>query len=305
MSILLNRNTRVLVQGITGRIGRAQTKWMVEYGTRIVAGVTPGKGGETVEGVPVFDSVQDAVKATGAEASVFFVPARGVKDTVFETLEAGIRLIVVVTEHVPVHDTMEMKAEAKKVGATLLGPTTPGILTVGEAKMGIIPGNLFPKVAGRAGVISRSGTLSYEVGGILAKVGLAPSTVVGMGADSVVLTDLPDLLCLFAADPQTDLVAIVGEIGGVQEELAAQYIAKEFRKPVIAYVAGRCTPEGKRMGHAGAIVERGMGSVESKVRALAKAGVHIARTPAEIGELAKSMASRSAQLATERIQAEG
>jgi len=289
MSILLDKNTRVLVQGITGRIGRAQTKWMVEYGTRIVAGVTPGKGGETVEGVPVFDSVQDAVKATGAEDSVFFVPARGVKDTVFETLEAGIRLIVVVTEHVPVHDTMEMKAEAKKVGATLLGPTTPGILTVGEAKMGIIPGNLFPKVAGRAGVISRSGTLSYEVGGILAKVGLAPSTVVGMGADSVVLTDLPDLLRLFAADPRTDLVAIVGEVGGVQEELAAEYIVKEFRKPVIAYVAGRCTPEGKRMGHAGAIVQRGMGSVESKVKALAKAGVHIARTPAEIGDIARSL----------------
>ena len=292
MSILLDKNTRVLVQGITGRIGRAQTKWMVEYGTRIVAGVTPGKGGESVEGVPVFDSVQDAVKATGAEASVFFVPARGVKDTVFETLEAGIRLIVVVTEHVPVHDTMEMKGEAKRVGATLLGPTTPGILTVGEAKMGIIPGNLFPKVAGRAGVISRSGTLSYEVGGILAKVGLAPSTVVGMGADSVVLTDLPDLLCLFAADPQTDLVAVVGEVGGVQEELAAEYIAKEFRKPVIAYVAGRCTPEGKRMGHAGAIVQRGMGSVESKVRALAKAGVHIARTPAEIGEIARHLLNR-------------
>jgi len=293
MSILLDKNTRVLVQGITGRIGRAQTKWMVEYGTRIVAGVTPGKGGETVEGVPVFDSVQDAVKATGAEASVFFVPARGVKDTVFETLEAGIRLIVVVTEHVPVHDTIEMKAEAKKVGATLLGPTTPGILTVGEAKMGIIPGNLFPKVAGRAGVISRSGTLSYEVGGILAKVGLAPSTVVGMGADSVVLTDLPDLLRLFAADPRTDLVAIVGEVGGVQEELAAEYIAKEFRKPVIAYVAGRCTPEGKRMGHAGAIVQRGMGSVESKVKALAKAGVRIARTPAEIGEIARRLLSQA------------
>jgi succinyl-CoA synthetase alpha subunit len=289
MSILLNRETRVLVQGITGRIGRAQTKWMLEYGTRIVAGVTPGKGGESVEGVPVFDSVQDAAKATGAEASVFFVPARGVKDTVFETLEAGIRLIVVVTEHVPVHDAMEMKAEARKVGATLLGPTTPGILTVGEAKMGIIPGNLFPKVAGRTGVISRSGTLSYEVGGILAKVGLAPSTVVGMGADPVVLTDLPDLLRLFAADPQTDLVAIVGEVGGVQEELAAEYIAKEFRKPVIAYVAGRFTPEGKRMGHAGAIVQRGMGSVESKLKALTKAGVHIARTPAAIGEIAKNL----------------
>jgi succinyl-CoA synthetase alpha subunit len=220
---------------------------------------------------------------------VFFVPARSVKDTVFETLEAGIRLVVVVTEHVPVHDTMEMKAEARRVGATLLGPTTPGILTVGEAKMGIIPGNLFPKTSGPAGVISRSGTLSYEVGGILAKAGIAPSTVVGMGADPVVLTDLPDLLRLFAADPQTKLVTIVGEVGGVQEEMAAEYIAREFRKPVIAYVAGRNTPEGKRMGHAGAIVQRGMGSVESKVTALEKAGVAIARTPAEIGTIARRL----------------
>jgi succinyl-CoA synthetase alpha subunit len=289
MSILLNRDTRVLVQGITGKIGRAQTKWMLEYGTRIVAGVTPGKGGDTVEGVPVFDSVLEAVRETGAEASVFFVPARGVKDTVFETLEAGIKLVVVVTEHVPVHDAMEMRAEGKRVGATLLGPTTPGILTVGEAKMGIIPGNLFPKTAGRAGVISRSGTLSYEVGGILAKVGLAPSTVVGMGADPVVLTSLADLLRLFAADPLTDFVTIVGEVGGIQEELAAEYIATGFKKPVIAYVAGRHTPEGKRMGHAGAIVQRGMGSVASKVAALEKAGALIANSPAEIGTIARSL----------------
>jgi succinyl-CoA synthetase alpha subunit len=292
MSILLSKNTRVLVQGITGRIGRIQTKWMLEYGTRIVSGVTPGKGGETVEGVPVFDSVLEAVRDTGAEASVFFVPARSVKDTVYETLEAGIRLIVVVTEHVPVHDTMEMKAEARRLGATLLGPTTPGILTVGEAKMGIIPGNLFPKAGGPAGVISRSGTLAYEVGGILAKAGIAPSNVVGMGADPVVLTDLPELLRLFGEDPQTDLVTIVGEVGGVQEEMAAEYIASGFKKPVIAYVAGRKTPEGKRMGHAGAIVQRGMGSVESKVAALERAGALIARTPAEIGPLAYHLLGR-------------
>jgi len=289
MSILLSKRTRVLVQGITGRIGQAQTKWMLEYGTRIVAGVTPGRGGATVEGVPVFDSVAEAVKDTGAEASVFFVPARSVKDTVFETLEAGIRLIVVVTEHVPVHDTMEMRAEATRVGATLLGPTTPGILTVGEAKMGIIPGNLFPKTSGPAGVISRSGTLAYEVGGILAKAGIAPSTVVGMGADPVVLTDLSELLRLFAEDPETRLVTIVGEVGGIQEEMAAEYIAKGYPKPVIAYIAGRNTPEGKRMGHAGAIVQRGMGGVESKVSALERAGGHIARTPAEIGSIARRL----------------
>jgi succinyl-CoA synthetase alpha subunit len=289
MSILLNKITRVLVQGITGKIGQAQTKWMKEYGTNIVAGVTPGRGGATVEGVPVFDGVAEAVKATGAEASVFFVPARAVKDTVFETLEAGIKLVVVVTEHIPVHDTMEMRAEARRVGAMLLGPTTPGILTVGEAKMGIIPGNLFPKIGGRAGVISRSGTLAYEVGGILAKAGTAPSTVVGMGADPVVLTDLADILKRFAADPGTDFVSIVGEVGGIQEEMAADYIAKEFKKPVIAYIAGRNTPEGTRMGHAGAIVQRGMGSVQSKVAALKQAGAHIAVTPAEIGEIAKTL----------------
>jgi succinyl-CoA synthetase alpha subunit len=289
MSVLLNKSTRVLVQGITGKIGRAQTRWMKEYGTNLVAGVTPGKAGETVEGVPVFDSVLEAVQSTGAEASVFFVPARSVKDTVYETLEAGIKLIVVVTEHIPVHDTMEMRAEGKRSGAILLGPTTPGILTVGEAKMGIIPGNLFPKQGGRAGVISRSGTLAYEVGAILAQAGQAPSTVVGMGADPVVLTDLADLLRLFAQDPATDFVTIVGEVGGIQEELAAEYIAKEFKKPVIAYIAGRNTPEGKRMGHAGAIVQRGMGSVESKVRALEKAGAHIAKTPAEIGTIAQRL----------------
>jgi succinyl-CoA synthetase alpha subunit len=262
---------------------------MLEYGTKIVAGVTPGRGGATVEGVPVFDSVAEAVRETGAEASVFFVPARSVKDTVFETLEAGIRLVVVVTEHVPVHDTMEMRAKARKTGATLLGPTTPGILTVGEAKMGIIPGNLFPKQGGRAGVISRSGTLAYEVGGILAKAGAAPSTVVGMGADPVVLTDLADILRFFAADSGTDFVTIVGEVGGIQEEMASEYIAREFKKPVIAYIAGRHTPEGKRMGHAGAIVQRGMGSVESKVKALEKAGAHIAKTPAEIGTIARGL----------------
>jgi len=289
MSILLNRETRVLVQGITGKIGRAQTKWMLEYGTNIVAGVTPGRGGDIVEGVPVFDSVSEAVQETGASASVFFVPARTVKETVFETLEAGIKLVIVVTEHVPVHDTMEMRAEAKKADAILLGPTTPGVLTVGEAKMGIIPGNLFPNVGGRVGVISRSGTLAYEVGGILAKAGFPPSTIVGMGADPIVLTDLADILRLFAVDRGTDFVTIVGEVGGIQEELAAQYIIAEFDKPVIAYIAGRSTPEGKRMGHAGAIVERGLGSVASKIAALEKAGVGIAQTPAQIGTLAQQL----------------
>ena len=287
MSILLSKRTRVLVQGITGRIGQAQTKWMLEYGTRIVAGVTPGRGGATVEGVPVFDSVAEAVKDTGAEASVFFVPARSVKDTVFETLEAGIRLIVVVTEHVPVHDTMEMRAEATRVGATLLGPTTPGILTVGEAKMGIMPGNMFKP--GRVGLISRSGTLSYEVSINLATGGFGQSTVVGIGADPVVFTNLPELLKLYEKDPDTDLVVIVGEVGGVQEENAAQFIDRWMTKPVVAYIAGLTAPEGKKMGHAGAIVhgELGKGTPQGKVVALKEVGVDVARYPADVVELVR------------------
>lgn len=280
MSILLNKNTRVLVQGITGKIGRAQAYWMKQYGTNIVAGVTPGRAGEEVEGVPVFDSVADAVKAKGAEASVFFIPARTVRDTLYETIEAGIKLIVVVTEHIPVHDTIEMKAYAKKMGVNVIGPTTPGLLTPGEAKMGIMPGNMFSR--GPVGVISRSGTLAYEVGGDLMAVGIGQSTIVGMGADPVVFMDLPDILQLFEDDPETKGVAIVGEVGGVQEEMAAEFIGKKMTKPVVAYIAGTNAPEGKKMGHAGAIIEGGMGSAESKVAAFEKVGVKIAETPAEI-----------------------
>ncbi len=286
MSILLNRETKVLVQGITGRAGRAQTKWMLEYGTNIVAGVTPGKGGEEVESVPVYDHVTQAVAERGAEVSVFFVPPAAVKDAALETIDAGIRLIVVVTEHVPVHDAMEIKAYASEHNMCLLGPTSPGIITPGEAKMGILPGNMFQP--GRIGVISRSGTLAYEICANLAAAGMGQSTAAGMGADPVPFTNLPELLALFDADPDTDLVVIVGEVGGVQEEQAAQFVASQMTKPVVAYVAGHSVPEGKRMGHAGAIVQGNMGTTKSKISAFQKAGVKVARYPLDVVKLVQN-----------------
>jgi len=287
MSILLTKTTRVLVQGITGKIGSVQTRWMKEYGTTVVAGVTPGKGGSEVEGVPVFDSVAEAVRETGAEASVFFVPASFVLDAFFENVDAGIRLIVVVPEHVPVHDAMRMRALADERGVFALGPTTPGILTPGEAKMGIMPGSLF--TPGRIGIISRSGTLAYEFAGILSAAGIGQSTVVGMGADPVSLTTLPDILRLFNDDPGTDAVVIVGEVGGVQEEKAAEFITAEIGKPVAAYIAGRFAPEGRRMGHAGAIIRGSTGTAKSKCEALAAAGVRILDTPADAAVWAETL----------------
>ena len=283
MGILLNKNTRVLVQGITGRIGRVQTQWMLAYGTNIVAGVTPGKGGTEVEGVPVFDSVQEAVAERGAEASVFFVPAPFVLDAFIETIDAGINLIVVVPEHIPVHDVMKMRAYARKHENRelfALGPTTAGILTPGEAKMGIMPASLFKP--GRVGIISRSGTLSYEMAGILSSAGYGQSTVVGKGADPVALTTLSVILHHFDRDPATDGVVIVGEVGGVQEEEAAKYIADGMHKPVAAYIAGKFAPEDKRMGHAGAIIRGSQGTFDSKVQALRNANVTMLNSPIDV-----------------------
>ena len=283
MSILLNRETRVLVQGITGKVGRTQTKLMLEYGTNIVAGVTPGRGGEEVEGVPVFNTVNEAVAQQGADASVFFVPPPAVKESAINTIEAGIELIVVVTEHVPVHDCMEIKEYANERGACLIGPTSAGIITPGEAKIGILPGNMF--IPGRIGLISRSGTLSYEVSINLAIAGLGQSTVVGVGADPVVFTNMADILELFEKDSETDLVVIVGEVGGIQEENAALFIDRWMGKPVVAYIAGHSVPEGKRMGHAGAIIQGSQGTPQSKVNALREVGVDVAMYPADVVEL--------------------
>ena len=276
------------MQGITGRIGSAQTRWMLAYGTNIVAGVTPGKGGTFVEGVPVFDSVQEAVEKTAAEASVFFVPAPFVLDAFIETVDAGINLIVVVPEHIPVHDVMKMRSYAGEHGDReifALGPTTAGILTPGEAKMGIMPASLFKP--GRIGIISRSGTLSYEMAGILSSAGYGQSTVVGQGADPVSLTTLSVILQQFERDAATDGVVIVGEVGGIQEEEAAKYIAAGMHKPMAAYIAGKFAPEGKRMGHAGAIVRGSQGTFASKQQALREAKATILNSPIEVIEWAQ------------------
>lgn len=273
MSILLTENTKAIIQGITGKVGSAQAKWMLEYGTKLVAGVTPGRKGQNVYGLPVYDDVLETVEKHGANATVIFAPAAYTKSAVFEALEAGIKLVIVVPEHVPVADAIEMREAAKAKGAYLLGPTTPGVISPGIGKLGIMPGNMFKQ--GRIGVISRSGTLSYEAAGYLNDAGMGESTVVGIGADPVIGMDLPDLLQLFDEDEGTDAVVIVGEIGGTAEEEAAPFIQK-MKKPVVAYIAGRMSPPGKRMGHAGAIIQGGAGTAESKNEALTKVGAAVA-----------------------------
>jgi succinyl-CoA synthetase alpha subunit len=285
MSILLNDKTKVLVQGITGKIGSVQTKWMLDYNTNVVGGVTPGKGGTEVEGLPVFDSVEDAVQETGANASVFFVPAAFVLDAFYETIDAGVEFLVIVPEHIPVHDVMKMRAYATKKNVIALGPTTPGILVPGVGKMGIMPAAMF--APGRVGVISRSGTLSYEFAGILSESNVGQSTVVGMGADPVVLTNLQDILSFFNEDDETDAVIVVGEVGGEQEERAAEYISDNMKKPVASYIAGKFSPQGKRMGHAGAIVRGSAGTVQGKYEAFKEAGVATLKSPIDVAEWAK------------------
>jgi len=284
MSILINDSTRVIVQGITGRIGSMQAHWMLEYGTKVVGGVTPGKGGTTVEGLPVFNSVHEAVKETGANASVFFVPAAFVLDAFMETVDAGIKLIVIVPEHIPVRDVMKMRNYTIEKGVFALGPTTPGVLVPGKGKMGIMPASMFKP--GRVGIISRSGTLSYEFAGILSENRVGQSTVVGMGADPVVLRNLADILELFEEDNGTDAVIVVGEVGGEQEEKAAGFISRRMSKPVAAYIAGRYSPQGKRMGHAGAIVRGTSGTAAAKQEALRAAGATVLESPIHVAEWA-------------------
>ncbi len=287
--ILLDQNTRGIVQGVTGRVGSVQTKWMVEYGSNLVAGVTPGKGGQTVHGLPVYDTVQETVEKHGANASVIFVPAPAAKAAVQMALEAGLKLVVVITEHVPVHDSLAMKRMAQEHGAWLLGPNCPGLLTPGVGKLGIMPGNLFRP--GPVGVVGRSATLTYEVAGNLSAAGLGQSTAVGVGGDMVTGSRFLDVLRLFEADPQTEAVALVGEIGGTAEEEAARFI-KEMTKPVVALIAGRNAPAEKKLGHAGAIIRGGQGTPQSKVAALAAAGVAVADSPAEVARLVRERLRR-------------
>jgi succinyl-CoA synthetase alpha subunit len=293
MSVLVDAETRVVVQGITGHQGTVHTRQMQQFGTSVVAGVTPGKGGSEVEGVPVFDSVRDAVDTTRANAACIFVPAPFAKDALLETVDAGIRLAVIVTEHIPFHDMLVMYHYARSRGTRIIGPNCPGIAAPGKAKVGIIPNVVFRP--GRVGVVSRSGTLTYEIVNGIKEHGLGQSTCIGLGGDPVVGTSFVDALPLFEADPETDLIVMVGEIGGTAEEEGAEFIRHHVTKPVVAYIAGRSAPPGKRMGHAGAIISRGRGTAETKLAALRAAGAEVARFPYEIPDMVAAIAARQAK----------
>ncbi|HZQ10214.1 MAG TPA: succinate--CoA ligase subunit alpha [Anaerolineae bacterium] len=287
MSILVDKNTRLLVQGITGREGHFHTKNSIDYGTHIVAGVTPGRGGEHALGVPVFDTVKEAVKETGANCSVIYVPAGGAADAMLEASDAGIPLVVCITERVPVQDMMRVKHEFDQRGTRLIGPNCPGLITPGQAKVGIIPGNIC--MPGSVGLVSRSGTLTYEVVDALTRQGNGQSTCVGIGGDPVRGLNFVEILELFQNDPQTKAIILIGEIGGTDEEKAAQYIKEHVTKPVVAFIAGQAAPPGKRMGHAGAIIEGGTGAAEDKIKAFQAVGVPVARYPVECAELIRQV----------------
>jgi succinyl-CoA synthetase alpha subunit len=280
--ILVNKDTKVIVQGATGKMGSAHTKRMKEYGTKLVGGVTPGKGGETIHGLPVFDTVAEAVRETGATCSVIFVPPYLALDAGYEALAAGISLLVLITEGIPPQDTAKLVAAVKAKGARLIGPNCPGIITPGESLIGILPGSIFK--SGPVGMVSKSGTLTYEIALALSDAGQGQSTCVGVGGDPIKGLDYPELLSLFDNDPQTEVIVLIGEIGGNAEEEAAEYIKKNIKKPVIAYIAGQTAPPGKRMGHAGAIISGGKGIAQSKIEAFEAAGVKVAKTPAEVAQ---------------------
>ena len=283
MAILIDKNTRVIVQGITGREGGFHAKLMREYGTKIVAGVTPGKGGSAVDGVPVFDTVERAVRETGADTSIMFVPAPHAGDAIVEAADAGVKLVICITEGVPVHDMMIVRRALDFRGCRLIGPNCPGVITPGECKVGIMPGDVHKR--GPVGVISRSGTLTYEAVFQLSGAGLGQSTCIGIGGDSVIGTSFVDCLKLFGSDPETGAVLIIGEIGGTSEQGAADFIKSGgFGKPVFAYVAGTAAPEGRRMGHAGALITGGAGTAKAKADALRAAGVTVIADPSGIGK---------------------
>lgn len=285
MSILVGHDTRLLVQGITGREGSFHTTQMVEYGTNVVAGVTPGKKGETVAGVPVFDTVEEAVKETNPNTSIIYVPARFASDAIYEAVDNGIKLVICITEGVPVNDMVPVYHHVKQKGARLIGPNCPGLITPGQAKVGIMPG--FIHQPGNVGLVSRSGTLTYEVVDALTKAGLGQSTAVGIGGDPVIGTSFVDVLELFQNDPETEAIVMIGEIGGDDEERAAAFIKEHVTKPMAGFIAGRTAPPGKRMGHAGAIISGGSGSAEEKIAALEEAGVRVADSPSQVPDLLK------------------
>jgi len=285
MSILINKNTRLVVQGITGRDGGFHAGKMKEYGTQVVAGVSPGKGGQTADGVPVFNTVADAVKATQANVSIIFVPAPVAADSILEASEAGIELVIAITEGIPTLDMVRVMPYLKKNGTKLIGPNCPGLITPDEALIGILPGNIFKK--GNVGLISRSGTLTYEMVNQLTTNGIGQSTCVGIGGDPVAGLYYQELLQMFQDDPETEAIVLIGEIGGDAEERAAQFIKEHVTKPVVAFIAGQSAPPGKRMGHAGAIISSGSGSAAEKIAAFETAGVPVARKPQDIPLLVK------------------
>jgi len=291
MSILVNKQTRVICQGITGKAGAFHTKGCKEYGTQMVGGVTPGKGGETVEGLPVFDTVIEAVEKTGANATMIFVPAAFTADAILEALDAGIKVICAITEGVPVLDMVRVYELIRRSDAVLIGPNCPGVITPGECKIGIMPGYIHQP--GKVGIMSRSGTLTYEAVWQTSNLKLGQSTCIGLGGDPIVGTNYIDLFQRFEKDPQTEAILMIGEIGGTAEEEAAAYVQKHVTKPVAAFIAGRTAPPGRRMGHAGAIISGGKGTAAEKVAALAAANIEVAASPADMGQaVQRAMAKR-------------
>ena len=285
MSILVGTDTRLLVQGITGREATFHTGQMVEYGTNVVAGVTPGRGGKSVHGAPVFNTVAEAVAQTGSNTSIIFVPAAFAPDAILEAVDNGIELVICISENVPALDMVRVYDHVKESGARLIGPNCPGLITPGEAKVGIMPGYIHQR--GRVGLVSRSGTLTYEVVWALTQAGLGQTSAVGIGGDPIIGTSFIDVLELFQADPETEGIVLLGEIGGTDEDQAAAYIKQHVTKPVVGFIAGRTAPPGKRMGHAGAIISGGTGTAAEKIAALNDAGVEVADSPATVADIMK------------------
>jgi len=284
LGIIVGKETKAIVQGITGNQGSFHTRLMLDYGTKIVAGVTPGKGGQQVHGVPVYDTVKEALENHEANASIIFVPARFAADAALEAIENNLKTVVIITEHIPIKDSIYIMARAKEKGATIIGPNTPGIITPNECKLGIMPAHIFKP--GIVGIASRSGTLTYEIAAGLTKAGLGQSTCLGLGGDPVVGLNFIDVLEMFKKDEKTKAVVLIGEIGGNLEELAAKYIKEtNYPKPVVAFIAGKTAPPGKRMGHAGAIIMGKAGTAQSKIEAFRKAGVAVAEKPSEVAKI--------------------
>jgi len=283
MAIIVDRETRLVVQGLTGSEGRFHGLRNRNYGTSVVAGVTPGKGGQDVEGIPIFNTVADAVDVTGANTTLIFVPARFAVDAIYEAVDAGIGAVVVISEHIPAHDMLRVYTYVRPLGVTMIGPNCPGVLSPGKANVGIIPAEIFTE--GNIGLVSRSGTLTYQIGHELTQLGLGNSTIVGIGGDPVVGSSFIDVLEKFEADDETEYVVLVGEIGGNEEEKAAQFIAERMSKPVLAYIAGFSAPPGKTMGHAGAIISGSSGTAQAKKEALEASGITVGTTPTEVARL--------------------